>query len=75
MWEIVVATTIALAPLDKMPNIPTAPSDEIVNCSKPAYRQTHLAMCNNLDSPARGGGGNPGRGGRGLLGGLLGGIL
>lgn len=73
MWEVVVAGIISLAPIDASA-LPLAPSDEIVDCSKPAYRQQHLAKCNKLDSPARGGGGGS-SGGRGLLGGLLGGLL
>lgn len=49
---------------------PLAPAVDIAKCSKPDYRQTHLAECNSPDHSAPVGGG-PHRGG-GLLGGLLG---
>jgi hypothetical protein len=66
MWAMILAGGIALSPF------PAAPAPNTYNCSKPEYRQTHLAECNLTSNPPIGGG--PGR--RGLLGlGGIGGIL
>lgn len=72
MWEIVVATTIMMAPIQTMPDIPTAPSDDILKCSKVDYYQTHLSSCAELGSPGPRNTGVGGSGGGGGRGGLLG---
>jgi hypothetical protein len=74
MWEIVIATTIMMAPLQPMPDIPVSPSsNEILNCSKADYYQTHVSSCAEFGKPAPrriGTGGNGSSGGRGGLLGL-----
>jgi hypothetical protein len=58
MRRIIVVTLVVLA---------LAPPPDITNCSRPDYRQAHLAYCNQTQTPIPYGGGR-----RGLLGGILG---
>lgn len=46
---------------------PAAPPPSITDCSKPEYRQDHLALCNQTPRTGGGGGGSGG----GILGDLL----